>query len=148
MKTMITRNNVLRHNGTMTCLLGRSGPREFRVITPRHGLLLCGSERKRVGASGSQWKQWKSSGSSGRCQEGVGDREGVRRGAGGPEGRGKVRKRREGMGSNGMLQNRKLAYGSTCIIKKMLKTNRRTEGTRNEGCNQGRQKGIKCKTDP
>ena len=76
----------------MTCLLGQSGLWEFWVITPRHGLLLRGSERKHVedaedsgsepGVSGSQWKLWKSSGSSGRH---VGDREGVGRGAGGPE---------------------------------------------------------------
>jgi len=32
----------------MTCLLGRSGPQEFRVITPRHGPLLCGSRWKHV----------------------------------------------------------------------------------------------------
>ena len=36
MKTMITRNNVPKHNGTRMCLLGRSGPREFRAIAPRH----------------------------------------------------------------------------------------------------------------
>ena len=73
-----------RHNGTMTCLLGRSGPWEFQVITPRHGLLLCGSEQKCAGdvedsgsepeAGGSQWKLWKSSGSGGRH---VGDKERV-----------------------------------------------------------------------
>ena len=92
MKTMITRNNVPRHNGTMRCLLGRNGPQEFRVITPRHGLLLRGSERKRAGAGGSQWKQWKSSGSSGSHQEACGrqgrGRKGCRRvgrGPGGPE---------------------------------------------------------------
>jgi len=78
MKTMITRNNVPRHNGTMTCLLGQSGLWEFQVITLSHGLLLCGSERKRAGAGGS------------KCQVEVvekrgGDREGVRRGAGGLE---------------------------------------------------------------
>jgi len=33
---MITRNNVPKHNGTRMCLLGRSGPREFRAIAPRH----------------------------------------------------------------------------------------------------------------
>ena len=71
-----------KHNGTMTCLLGQSGPWEFQVITPRHGLLLCGSEWKRVGAGGSQWKLWKSLESSGRH---VGDREGVGRGLGGLE---------------------------------------------------------------
>ena len=84
MKTMITRNNVLRHNGTMTCLLGRSGPQEFRVIAPRHGPLLHGLERKRAedvkdsgsepGAGGSQWKSWKLSGSrweTGKGSEGV-----------------------------------------------------------------------------
>jgi len=116
---------VPRHNGTMTCLLGQSGPQEFHVITPRDGLLLHGSERKcagdmedsgsEPGAGGSQWKLWKSSGSGGRH---VGDKEGVGRGAGGagevwkvrkrsgrgPEGCGKVWKRRKGMESNGMLQ--------------------------------------------
>ena len=99
-----------RHNGTMTCLLGRSRPREFRIITPRHGLLLHGSERKcagdvedsgsKPGAGGSQWKSWKTLGSGGKY---VGDKEGVGRGAGGAEGHGKVRKRWEGMESNGTL---------------------------------------------
>jgi len=70
---------VSYYNGTMTCLLGRSGLWEFRVITPRHGLLLHGSEGKRVGAGGSQWKLWKLLGSGRRH---VGDREGVG-GAGG-----------------------------------------------------------------
>jgi len=36
METMITRNNVPKHNGTRTCLLGQSGPQEFRAIAPRH----------------------------------------------------------------------------------------------------------------
>ena len=45
MKTMITRNNVPRHNGTMRCLLGRNGPREFRAIAPRHGDLVRGMGR-------------------------------------------------------------------------------------------------------
>ena len=115
MKTMITRNNVPRHNGTMRCLLGRNGPREFRIITPRHGLLLRGSEQKRAedmegsgsepGASGSQWKLWKLSGSgwkTGKGSEGVWE---VRKRSGrGLEGCGKVRKRWEGTGSNGTLQ--------------------------------------------
>jgi len=74
-----TRDNVPRHNGTMTCLW--SGPQEFRVITPRHGLLLRGSEQKHAGAGGSQWKSWKMLGSGGRH---VGDRKGVGRGAEGP----------------------------------------------------------------
>ena len=47
MKTMITRNNVPKHNGTRMCLLGRSGPWEFRAIAPRrvgprHGDLVQG----------------------------------------------------------------------------------------------------------
>jgi len=41
-KTMITRNNVPKHNGTRMCLLGRSGPQEFRAIAPRHGALVRG----------------------------------------------------------------------------------------------------------
>ena len=64
-----TRDNVPRHNGTMTCILGRSGPREFRAITPRRRAEACGSRqetRKRVGSSGSQWKI---SGRSGRRAE-------------------------------------------------------------------------------
>jgi len=116
---MITRNNVPRHNGTMTCLLGRSGLWKFRVITPRHGLLLHSSERKCAGAGGSQWKQWKSSGSSGRCREAGGrqgrGRKGCRRCGRGAEGREKVRKRQEGTGSNGMLQDLRICH-STCDI--------------------------------
>jgi len=85
MKTMITRNNVPRHNGTMRCLLGRNGLQEFRVITPRHGLLLCSSEQEPVEASGS-------CGSRREAVEDVGkrveDREGVGRGAGGAGGAG------------------------------------------------------------
>jgi len=107
MKTMITRNNVPRHNGTMRCLLGRNRPREYQVITPRHGLLLRSSERKCVEAGGSMRKTWKMSGSGGRCRE-VGGRQGrgrkgCRRSGRGLEGRGKVRKRQEGTGSNRML---------------------------------------------
>ena len=114
-----------RHNGTMTCLLGRSRLWGFQVITLRHGPLLRGSERKHaedvedsgseLGAGGSQWKLWKTSGSGGRH---VGDKKGVGRGAGGAgevqevwkrfgrglEGHGKVQKRWEGTGSNGTLQ--------------------------------------------
>jgi len=45
MKTMITRNNVPKHNGTRMCLLGRSGPWEFRAIAPRHGDLVRGMGR-------------------------------------------------------------------------------------------------------
>ena len=105
---------MLKHNATMTCLLGRSGPWEFQVITPRHALLR-GAERKRAGAggsmrktwktvevnwepveaSGSQWKSWKTSGSGGRHVE---DREGVGRGAGGP---GEVREVRKAVGMCG-----------------------------------------------
>jgi len=106
---------VPRHNGTMTCLLGRSGPWEFRVITPRHGLLLCGSEWKHAGASGSQWKSWKMLGSGGRCREAggrpVGDREGVGRGPGGAgevqevwKRSGRLWESAEEAGSNGTLQ--------------------------------------------
>jgi len=58
----------------MTCLLGRNGPWEFRVITPRHGLLLRGSERKHVGAGGKPVEV---------VGKRVEDREGVGRGAGG-----------------------------------------------------------------
>ena len=60
MKTMITRNNVPKHNGTRMCLLGRSGPREFRAIAPRHialrhgalvrGMLVRGMFGLRLGA--------------------------------------------------------------------------------------------------
>ena len=52
MKTMITRNNVPKHNGTRMCLLGRSGPWEFRAIAPRHGDLVRGMGRfgPRLGA--------------------------------------------------------------------------------------------------
>ena len=52
MKTMITRNNVPRHNGTMRCLLGRNGRGNF-------GPLLRGTERKHaevVGRRGSGWE--------------------------------------------------------------------------------------------
>ena len=92
MKTMITRNNVLRHNGTMRCLLGRNGPREFRVITPRHGLLLRGSERKHAEDAEANWELVEASGSHGSRRE-AGGRQGrgrkgcgrVGRGAGGPE---------------------------------------------------------------
>jgi len=76
MKTMITRNNVLRHNGTMRCLLGRNGPWEFQVITPRHGLLLRGSEQKHAGAGGKPVEVVEVVGKR------VEDREGVGRGAG------------------------------------------------------------------
>ena len=86
-----------RHNGTMTCILGRSGPWEFRAITPRRGAEACGSHQetqKQVGSSGSQWK---TSGGSGRRAEAGGrpgrgqkrkgseDQEGVGRGQEGPE---------------------------------------------------------------
>jgi len=53
MKTMITRNNVPRHNGTMRCLLGRNGPREFRAIAPRHGALVRG-----MGIWSEAWAIW------------------------------------------------------------------------------------------
>jgi len=52
----------------MTCLLGRSGLQEFRVI-----LLLRGLERECAEAGGRCGRHW----------EVVGDREGVRKGAGG-----------------------------------------------------------------
>jgi len=111
MKTMITRNNVPRHNGTMRCLLGRSGLREFWVITPRHGPLLRGSERKYAEDAEVNWELVEARGSRGSCRE-AGGRQGrgrkgygrVRRGPGGPEGCGKVRKRQKGTGSNSMLQ--------------------------------------------
>jgi len=82
MKTMITRNNVPRHNGTMRCPLGRNGLREFRVITLRHGPLLRSSERKRAGAGGSGGSHWEAGGRQGRGRKGCGR---VGRGAGGPE---------------------------------------------------------------
>jgi len=83
---MITRNNVLRHNGTMRCLLGRNGPRKFRVITPRHGLLLCSSEQEPVEASGSRGSRQEAVEDVGKRVE---DREGVGRGAGGAGGTGR-----------------------------------------------------------
>ena len=71
----------------------RSGLWEFQVITPRHGPLLHGSERKRAGAGGSQWKSWKmveanwelveASGSCGRHREAVEDMWETRKGSGG-----------------------------------------------------------------
>ena len=121
MKTMITRNNVPRHNGTMTCLLGRSRPWEFRVITPRHGLLLRGLEQKHAEAAEdaeANREPVEASGSHGSRQEVVEDMwetrkgsEGVRevwercgRSGRGPEGHEKVQKRRKGTGSNSTLQ--------------------------------------------
>jgi len=56
------------------------------------------TNREPVEASGSRWE---AGGRQGRGRKGCGR---VRRGAGGPEGRGKVRKRQEGTGSNGTLQ--------------------------------------------
>jgi len=87
MKTMITRNNVPRHNGTMRCLLGRNGPWEFRAITPRRGADACGScreTRKRVGSSGSQAEGPED------VRKLVEDQEGVGRGQEGPEEVGKA----------------------------------------------------------
>ena len=89
MKTMITRNNVPRHNGTMRCLLGRNGPREFWVITPRHGLLLRGSEQKHVEDVEDVEANQELVEVMEVVGKQVGDREGVRKGAGGS---GEVRK--------------------------------------------------------
>jgi len=55
MKTMITRNNVPKHNGTRMCLLGRSGPREFRAIAPRHGALVRGVLVQGMGIWSEAW---------------------------------------------------------------------------------------------
>jgi len=60
--------------------MGQSGLQEFQVITLRHGLLLCGLERKCAGAGGSQWK---SSEAVEDVRKWVEDREGVGRGVGG-----------------------------------------------------------------
>ena len=77
MKTMITRNNVPKHNGTRMCLLGRSGPREFRAIAPRHiaprhGALVRGVLVRGMGIWSEAW---------GRLVRGMG-RFGPRLGAG------------------------------------------------------------------
>jgi len=92
----------------MTCLLGRSGPPEFRVITLRHGPLLevCRSWWKHAeDVEASRWKpveavgkRWKTCGRQGRGWKGCG------RSGRGLEGGGKVQKRWEGTGSNGTLQ--------------------------------------------
>ena len=109
MKTMITRNNVLRHNGTMRCLLGRNGPQEFRVITPRHGLLLRGSEWKHVGAGGSMRKARKTVEANREpveAMEVVGSH-GSRWKVGGRQGRGRKGCRRVGRGAGGPEEVRK-----------------------------------------
>jgi len=63
MKTMITRNNVPKHNGTRMCLLGRSGPWEFRAIAPRHiaprrGALVRGMLVRGMGIWSEAWAIW------------------------------------------------------------------------------------------
>ena len=93
MKTMITRNNVPRHNGTMTCRW------EFWVITPeawaiaaRLGVEACRRRGRQWKRTGSQWKPVEAVGKR------VGDKEGVGRGAGGS---GEVREVRKVVGKCG-----------------------------------------------
>jgi len=104
MKTMITRNNVPRHNGTMRCLLGRKRTAgisghysEAWAIAPRLGAEACGRHGSEPGAGGSHGSCREAGGRQGRGRKGCG------RSGRGPEGRGKVRKRREGTESNGTL---------------------------------------------
>ena len=112
MKTMITRNNVPRHNGTMRMPFG---PKRTAGISGHYSEAWAIALRLGAEACGSQWKPWKSSGSGGSHQEAGGrqgrgqvreGRERCGRSGRGPEGCGKVQKRREGMGSNGTLHSR------------------------------------------
>ena len=87
MKTMITRNNVPRHNGDNempfgpTWTAGISGHcSEAWAIAPRLGAEACGSWWKPVEASGSRGRRREVVEVIGKR---VGDREGVGRGAGG-----------------------------------------------------------------
>ena len=115
MKTMITRNNVPRHNGDNEMPFGPKRTAgisghcsEAWAIAPWLGAEACGSWWKPVEAVEDVGERWKSSGSgweTGKGSEGVREgRERCGRSGRGPEGRGKVRKRRKGTGSNGTLQ--------------------------------------------
>ena len=99
MKTMITRDNVLRHNGTMRCLLGR---KRTAGISGHYSEARSGSMRKSSGDAEAGGKQWKSSGRSGRRAEAGGRPGRGRKGSGRPgrgrEGRGRGRKKREDLG--------------------------------------------------
>jgi len=81
MKTMITRNNVLRHNGTMRCLWAETDRGNFGSLLRAMGY--CSAAR-----SGSVQELVEASGSRGSRREAVedvrkqvGDKEGVGRGA-------------------------------------------------------------------
>jgi len=92
---------------------------EAWAIAPQLGAEACGSRWKHaqdaqdseseLGVSGSQWKLWKLSGSGGRH---VGDREGVGRGAGGPE---EVRKAMEKCRRGGKAQEVTVHYSTSLL---------------------------------
>jgi len=83
------------------------GPKQTAGISGYYSEAWAIAPRLGAEAGGSQWKPWKLSGSGWEIGKGL---EGVRKGrkrsgrsGRGPESRGKVRKRREGTGSNGIL---------------------------------------------